>query len=363
MWIEKLIIQNCRIIKKCDLEFSPAFNIIIGDNGSGKSSLIEALTLLSSGRSFRTSRIKEVIRFNKDSVLVSSIIRNGLDQTSHIGIEKRVGKTKIRINKQDIHSQSTLSKYLPVTVIHPDSIHLIVGSPQERRAFIDWIAFYQFSNFYPLWKRYKHILKQRNLCLKSSTHRYALDQWTKELTVLQKDIHQYREKSLKLIQPHLTLICKHLSQDINVKIILKSGLPKNTDLSEHSLLEFYKDRRSTDLKFGRTVHGVHRADIDILINDSPAIQSASRGQLKLLATALLLAQSRSIHTDDSQSGVVIIDDLAAELDTDNKNNLLAFLTSLKQQLFITSTPQSKISLKNAKVFHVKHGEISELSQA
>ena len=363
MWIEKLTIKNCRIIENSQIDFSPEFNIIVGENGSGKSSLIEALTLLSSGRSFRTSRIKELINYHKESVLISSKIRS--DQLIHnytqIGIEKRPGKTSIRINQQDIHTQSELSRFLPVTVIHPDSIKLITGSPSERRAFIDWIAFYSFPAFYSLWKRYKHILKQRNLCLKLSSHRYALDQWTHELVSLQSEIHQYRLRSVLLLNPVLSSICDELLGGINVKLELKSGFPIDIDLKKNRLLEFYNAKEANDLKMGRTMFGVHRSDITILIDNVPAIQCASRGQLKLLAVSLFLAQSKSIKVDnDSKLGIIIIDDLAAELDFDNKKKLLSFLTQLDQQLILTTTDIQKLPLENAKVFHVKHGVIENI---
>lgn len=370
MWIENIKIENCRVINNCDIQFSKKANIIVGDNGSGKSSLIEALTLLSRGRSFRTSRIKEVITYQKDSILVSSRLRSSskLDSnecvdtsssslSTQIGIEKKPGKTHIRINQRDIYSQSELSRYLPITVIHPDSINLIVGSPNERRAFIDWISFYSFPSFYPLWRRYKHILKQRNLCLKLASHRYALDQWTRELISLQPKIHHFRQEALNLIKPELALICEKLMESLDVKLVLKSGFPTNTNFNEDDLLEVYKQKEETDLKFGRTTYGVHRSDIDILINNVSAMHCASRGQLKLLSVSLLLAQSKAIKLDHDDLGVIMIDDLAAELDEDNKNNLLFFLTQLDQQLILTSTQTNKLDLKDAKVFHVKHGKI------
>jgi DNA replication and repair protein RecF len=374
MWIEKLTIKNCRVIENSEIDFSPQFNIIVGDNGSGKSSLIEALTLLSSGRSFRTSRIKELISYHKESVLITSRLRSGHPEDKYdkaprslsnnhtqIGIDKKPGKTRIRINQRDIQSQSELSRYLPVTVIHPDSIKLIIGSPSERRAFIDWISFYSFPDFYSLWKRYKHILKQRNLCLKLSSHRYALDQWTRELVSLQAEIHDYRFKSIKLLNPVLSHICTELLGSMDVKLVLKSGFPTGTDLEKNKLLEFYKAKEVSDLKAGRTMFGVHRSDINILIDDVPAIQCASRGQLKLLAVSLFLAQSKSIKVDDqSKLGVIIIDDLAAELDHVNKEKLLQFLIHLNQQLILTTTQISKLPLENAKVFHVKHGRIESV---
>ena len=181
MWIKNITINNCRSLKSVSLELSSDLNMIVGPNASGKTSLLEALNILSKGRSFRTSHIDEVITETKESVLISAaIVDNGelkhegkpkvKKTTSQIGIEKSKTKTKIRINKQDVYTQAELSSHLPITVIHPNSIDLITGSPAVRRSYLDWIAFYIYPDFLKQWKKYQHILRQRNICLKSPKH-------------------------------------------------------------------------------------------------------------------------------------------------------------------------------------------------
>ncbi|KAG1707626.1 DNA replication and repair protein RecF [Nymphon striatum] len=336
MWVETLKIHNCRILREVDIEFSPSLNIINGQNGSGKTSLLEALTLLSKGRSFRTSRIAEVINYDKSSVLIASTIQSNSGIITKIGIEKLVGKTHIRINQKDIHSQSELSRFLPITVIHPDSIKLITGSPSERRAYIDWLCFYSFPSFYENWKSYQHILKQRNSCLKNKAHRYALSTWTDKLIDLQPVIHDFRSKALDKLKPQMIDIASELLGDVSCDIELKSGVPLNVEFDKQGLSDFYAEKVETDIKFGRTNSGVHRADLNISLNGIPAVQSASRGQLKLLSISLLLAQSNAINSKGDK-GIIIIDDVAAELDEANKNNLLNYLQELNQQLILTNT--------------------------
>jgi len=358
MWIEKLQIQNCRILKNVELELSPHFNIIYGDNGSGKTSFLEALSLLSKGRSFRTSRISEVINNNKSSVLVSSSINNKSGITSQIGIEKSSEKTQIRINKKDVYTQSELSRHLPITVIHPDSIKLITGSPAERRSFIDWLSFYLHNDFHNVWKKYQHILKQRNSCLRNVAHRYALDDWTKELIKLQPIIHEYRSNSLEKLQKKVNNISSEILGDIKCEIDLKSGFPQHLKLDKETLTDYYAEKLDFDIKLGRTQGGVHRADLIITMNGISAIQSASRGQLKLIVITLLLAQNNTIHDENNSNAIILIDDIAAELDADNKKILINYLLKLEQQLIITTPASDKIEIKNAKMFHVKQGEIT-----
>ncbi|MEH6456142.1 MAG: DNA replication and repair protein RecF [Cocleimonas sp.] len=361
MWIKNITINDCRLLNSVSLEFSPDLNIIVGPNASGKTSLLEALNILSKGRSFRTSHIKEVISDKKDSILVSAGIidtSNSNHDLSNIGIEKSSSKTKIRINKQDVYTQAELSSYLPITVIHPNSIDLITGSPAIRRSYLDWIAFYVFPDFLSKWKKYQHILRQRNICLKSSKHAYSLDKWTEELVLLQPDLIRYRSDVIKLLQPIVNEIGENLLNGLNIQLELKTGFPKDQKLDTKSLLEYYKQKQEYEFKVKRTTAGSHRADFNILLNSTPAMESASRGQLKLLAICLLLAQSNSISITSSGQGVLLIDDLAAELDTANKELLLKYLSKLDKQLIITSTNIIEIAGVESKVFHVKHGSFT-----
>lgn len=357
MWVEQITIKNCRILNAVEITLSPSLNIISGDNGSGKTSFLEALSLLSRGRSFRTSRISDLISHGKSSVLISSSIRSESKIATQIGIEKSVGKTRIRINKKDIYSQSELSRHLPITVIHPESIKLITGSPAERRAFIDWICFYLYPGFHSIWKSYQHILKQRNSCLKHKVHRYALEKWTIELAELQPEIHDYRCKAIKAISPSIVKITSDILASKTCGIELKSGFPSHVKFEQDSILEYYKEKQELDLKFGRTHAGVHRSDLTIQLDGKPANQTASRGQLKLLAISLLLAQSNVIHSSNTSKAIILIDDITAELDPENKHILLDYLNSLDQQLILTTPSETKLKLNNSTMFHVKHGEL------
>ncbi len=358
MWIKKLTVNNCRLLDKESLRFSSDLNIIVGKNASGKTSLLESLSILSSGKSFRTSHISEVITHKKESVLIAAELIDN-ESLLKIGIQKSQNKTKIRINHQDVYSQAELSSKLPITIIHPGSIDLITGTPSLRRSYIDWIAFYLFPDFHTKWKQYQHILKQRNLCLKSSKHLYALDKWTDELVSLQPALTEYREEVIKLLTPLLNNISNVLLNGREIELEFNSGFPKDIIIMRDSLLEFYESKKANDLKLKRTTFGIHKADVKILMNSTLAAESASRGQLKLLAICLLLAQSDSISK--SGKGILLIDDLAAELDSMNREKLLHYLSGLDKQLIITTTKEAEFKNIKFKMFHVKHGKISNYS--
>ncbi len=358
MLLEQLSIHHCRIIQQADLDLSPSVNLICGDNGSGKSSILEAVSILSKGRSFRTSHISDVIQHTQEALLIRAQSSEG-DKRYTIGIERSKLATRIRVNQQDINTQAALSRYLPVTIIDPNSIDLLTGSPSLRRSYIDWIAFYLFPEFHRIWQNYQRVLKQRNLCLRVPSYLSALPQWTDELIKAQILIHQFREQALTVLLPRLSDLASQLLGSHQLTIKLTSGFAQTMeDLSPEAQRDFYLQRRDIDIKSARTLSGAHRADLQIYFNDQLAQISASRGQLKLIAVALLLAQSRSIDPDEQRKGIIAIDDLAAELDPENKVSLLKCLRALDQQLLLTTTQAELIPLlAKDQMFHVKHGNV------
>jgi len=356
--LETLSIHHCRIIEQADLALSPSVNLICGDNGSGKSSILEAVSILSKGRSFRTSRISDVIQHNHEALLIRATGSEGEDRYT-IGIERSKHDTRIRVNQQDVNTQAALSRYLPVTIIDPNSIELLTGSPSLRRAYIDWIAFYLFPEFHRVWQNYRRILKQRNLCLRVPAYLSALPQWTDELIKAQIIIQQFRERALLTLMPQLTTLGSELLGAHKFTIRLTSGFAQTMeDLSFEAQREFYLEKQDSDIKSARTLSGAHRADVQVYFDNQLAQISASRGQLKLIAIAMLLAQSRSIDPEAQRKGIIVIDDLAAELDNENKKKLLQCLRGLGQQLLLTTTQSELVPLLDEdRMFHVKHGNV------
>jgi len=356
MWIKSLAVKNCRLIRDIKIDLSADINILYGNNASGKTSLLEAIYILSTGKSFRTHQIIDVISHNKSGILVSGEIKNSSESSNYLGIEKSNKVTKIRINRKNIFSQAALSQHLPVTVIHPSSTHLITGGPSLRRSFIDWMAFYLFPDFQKKWKEYKHVLRQRNICLKYSKHRFSLQKWTEELVLYQPELIEFREKVLNIFRPLMITISKELLINVDLDISLKSGFPIGTNLDIDSLLCFYRSKENYDLKVQRTTAGVHVADFSLTVNKIPVAKEASKGQLKLYTTALLLAQSIAIQGSENRKSVILIDDLSSELDSENEENLLRHLLGLNQQIILTSISKDISSSIESRMFHVKHGE-------
>lgn len=355
MWLSDFTVQNCRIINEVTLELNRHINFFFGVNGSGKTSVIEALSILSLGRSFRTHRISEVIQDNKDYVLVSAIGNKSTNADTRIGIKKSNKKTLIHVNRSPIKSQSHLSKLLPISIIHPLSHELISGGASMRRSYIDWIAFYLFPEFHQLWKQYSAVLKQRNAALKEPKLYFALEHLTSELSKLQKPIHKYRLAALDTLKHELLNSIPSFLSDYTPQLSLSSGLPGEVDLEADALFDYYLSRIALEKKLGRTTKGIHYTNLEIKLNAKPAATTASRGQAKIASILLYIAQSLAIN----KKGIIAIDDLSAELDADNYRKVLNFVLSLNRQLFITDTNKNTLPVTGipTNTFHVEHGSI------
>ncbi|HPQ97074.1 MAG TPA: DNA replication and repair protein RecF, partial [Thiolinea sp.] len=265
MWLEQLSISNCRIIAQCELDLTPRANVFTGGNASGKSSLVEALVLLSRGRSWRTARPQELIRHGEDTLTVTGRIAGGAIHSSYpIGIARTGRETRIRINHADVRQQSELSSHLPLTVIHPDSVELITGPPAQRRALLDWIAFYRSADFHPLWKNGQRILRQRNACLRDPTQRYALGYWNEQLAQVIPEIQQQRQQALQALQETLQELAFPHAVVGRVGLVLGSGFPQGVLLEQDNLLRFFQRHEEQELRAGTSLYGPHRVELQIL---------------------------------------------------------------------------------------------------
>jgi len=365
VWLKQLSIENCRLITQASVELSPQANLLIGDNASGKSSFLEALSILSRGRSFRPPRIQEMIRHGEQTLTVAGKIQQDDTGAEYpLGISKTLTETRIRINHADIHQQAELSSHLPLTIIHPDTLEILSGGPAQRRAMLDWVAFYQSVDFHQDWKNYQRILKQRNVCLRDEQQRFALQHWTEQLVELQPRIHQARCDALKAMVTALDKLTPLFTHTGVPTLKLYPGFPGNIkpDNSE-SIHRFLTSRKEHEIQQGMSLYGCHRGDLSVALDGIPAARYASRGQLKMLGVALLLAQSQAITTEAQKRGIIAIDDLISELDAENQTLLYQVLRKTDQQLIVTGTqvPGNNHLINTGKMFHVEHGQFTEMS--
>lgn len=368
MAISQFRISDFRNFESLQLKFDQVMNFIIGNNGSGKTSLLEAIYYLSHGRSFNTSNHGKVIRFDQDSFVLSADLEQQTEQgleEQKLGLRRfRNGDVEIRIDGEAEKRVSQLAKCLPVQLITPESFKLFFGGPKERRHFFDFGLFHVKHAFYQHWLRFTKIHKHRNALLKKRPSRYneEFEYWDGEFCRLAELISQDREEYLTLFNSQYektNLNVQSFLTNAEVKFHLSSGYNREQDLHLQLKQSFDKD-----VKFGYTSVGPHKSDVKIKTHNRLVEDVFSRGQLKLLLYVIKLLQS-NIISENQLTPIMLIDDIASEVDKYNLQTIFEFLQSSKETQFFISSLNNDIAgfladeYKSHAMFHVKHGRIKQ----
>ena len=358
MQLTQVDIHRVRNLTNVSLLPAGGLNLIFGSNASGKTSLLEAIYLLSNGRSFRTGNIRSVVQHNTETLQVfGKIKQEKTNSLIHLGIERGSTGTQLRINQNTVKQASQLAAYLPVQVINPEAHRLLEQGPTQRRKFLDWGLFHVEPTFHLTWQHYTRLLKQRNAALRHKKFSDNIRIWDKPLLEYADNLTSLRQHYVSEITPLIQKYSKYL---LRTSITVEYRQGWNIELS---LAEALKRSFPQDCQQGYTRNGPHRADLRLL-EDGIAVQDKfSRGQQKLLVCALRLAQIKHLKNRVKQSSIVLVDDLAAELDIHHRKRLLELLAETGAQLFITTTEAEQLDTKawlSKKMFHVEHGQVTEV---
>jgi len=359
MFLTQLDIRQVRNLHEIKIKPSKRCNYIYGANASGKTSVLEAIYLLSIARSFRTTHIKHVISHDLDFLQVFARIENNKQEISAVGLERSAKKTRIRINGADVKQVSALSALLPVQIINPDVHKLLEQGPKYRRQFIDWGVFHVEHGFLLAWQQYYRVLKQRNAALRKKLVRDTITLWDEQLIQHAKTITLSRENYLSGFLPIFNLYVEKL-MELSVELKYSRGWSPELSFTETLHKNFDKD-----IYKGFTTLGPHRADLEISHNGILVQNCFSRGQQKLLVCAMRLAQITYLKSQNNQQSILLVDDLAAELDLEHRQNLIELLIDTQAQLFVTATEHNSFVLPSeieSKRFHVEHGILKEVVQ-
>lgn len=357
MSLLKLDIFSLRNIQQAHLEPLSSINLITGDNASGKSSLLEAIFILGRARSYRTHYVKQAIAFDSPHLIVSAQSRQHNDSLCYLGIQIDSKQQEIRINQETAHKVD-LAYAFPVQIIHPNSYRLLDGGPQYRREFLDWGVFNHNKLFLAAWRQYSKALQHRNAILKTRQVR-QLSVWDRELCEHGSAIAVFRQEYVTELQPVFTELAQYFLRLDSVTMHFQQGWDVTMNLQQSLASGLEKD-----LRYGCTHNGPHRADLQIHCHGRPARDFMSRGQQKLLVLALILSQVKLLNIKTDNQCCILIDDMTAELDTENTGKLLKYLAELGCQVFMASTALSDFgnlaNIEHYKVFHVEHGCIKQI---
>ena len=354
MALSKLVINHVRNIQRAQIIPHPRLNIIYGTNASGKTSLLEAVQILGTARSFRTARINQAIQWSAPCMTISG--RLDARPEVQMGVERCQGKTRIRVNHQNVNQASALVRQLPVYLITPESHHILDQGPRPRRQLLDWGVFHVKPAYLAQVKAYMRVLRQRNAALRDEHNPDLARSFDPVLIQAAEKVDQARQDYVAALAPKITEIMEKLSGEtitVHYQQGWRAGEPLQTVL---------KAQLERDVSKRHTQSGPHRADL-LFKTQGIAIQTAfSRGQHKMLVCALRLAQLQHYHEQTGQHAVVLVDDLAAELDQAHRQQLLSLLMASEAQIFITLTEKNLLDTAKYpqhKMFHVKQGVITE----
>jgi len=356
MGIQHLEIQNVRNIQSQKIEFCSGLNVFYGKNGSGKTSVIEAIHILGTGKSFRASQIRQVVKEGESELIVFSRLQNEENKAVSIGIQRNKTEFHAKIDGVRIKGLSELAKQLPLLVITPESHRLLESGPSWRRKYLDWGVFHVEHQYASVWSKYHTALKQRNSLLQQKGSQLNIQTWTETLCSLGEDLHQYRFAYFEKLTPLLNKFSDIFLPGQRLEFEYSIGWPKHGTL--HDALESHLVQ---DLQHGRTEYGPHRADLKIRFNGMNARETVSRGQQKLLVYAMQLAQIDCIYETASKRTTLLLDDLSAELDEEKIGLLLNTINKEFNQVVITTADLNSIPVErftNKRLFHVEHGLIT-----
>ena len=379
MHVVRLDIRHLRRFREASLAPGPGLNLITGENGAGKTSVLEALHLMAYGRSFR-GRVRDGLVQAGEPALEVFVewvesgrqrLRTGTGGVADgIPAYVRARKAGLRHNGHEwtgrldgagVTHLGELCAALAVVSFDPGSHALVSGGGEPRRRFLDWGLFHVEPDFLPLWRRYSRALRQRNALLKAQAGDSQLDAWDAELAEAGDGMTRQRQAYLDALHPHYVRLITALAPSLGAgELHYLPGWRRD----ELSLRDALLVARRRDLQQGHTSVGPHRADWSLGFAALPGREALSRGQAKLVALAALLAQAEHHALARGEWPVVALDDLASELDRNHQQRVLEHLLGCGAQVFVTGTePPASLesALVSARKFHVEQGRIQPAS--
>lgn len=346
--VERFSARNFRCLAAIEFEPAARYNLIYGVNASGKTSILEALSFLGRGKSFRGAPASELLRHGEEEFLLAAKLRDG-GRSIRVGVRNGRGGLDARVDGEPA-GVAGLANVLPLQVVDPDVHELVAGSPERRRRYLDWLAFHVEPAFLDQWRRFRRALKQRNAALRSGAGRAVINSWNTEFVSVAQAVDAARRAALQAVLPALERTGQALLGE-GFDYTYRPGWG-----ADRELLAQLEEGLARDRLQGSTQTGPQRADLKLSYDDRQAKRLVSRGQQKLLACAMVLAASETVQTRLGRPLLLLLDDPAAELDATALARLMGCVSALDCQVIATSIERNTTIFDVAPaVFHVEQG--------
>ncbi len=371
MYIEQLELRNYRNYESIDVSFENKVNVILGENAQGKTNIMESIYVLAMAKSHRTSNDKDLIRWDQEYAKIKGRIQK---YNGALPLELVLSK-KGKKAKSNHLEQSKLSQYvgnMNVVMFAPEDLHLVKGSPQVRRRFIDM----EIGQVSPVYLHdislYQKILQQRNHYLKQLQTRKQKDQTmldvlTEQFIEMAVKITKKRFEFVQLLESWAKPIHSGISRNLEtLEIVYKPSLDVSDNQEWSKMVDIYEqkfnDIREREIDRGVTLVGPHRDDLQFIVNDRDVQTFGSQGQQRTTALSVKLAEIELIHSEIKEYPILLLDDVLSELDDYRQSHLLNTIQG-KVQTFVTTTNVDGIdhqTLNEATTFEVEAGSMKRL---
>ena len=362
--LQKLSVNAFRNYREPTLfQPGPGINLVYGANGSGKSSLLEAIYLLGSGRSFRTSRMARLVCEGDEELLVyGEVVSSTNRRVSRLGLSRdRNGITGLKKDGAQVKGLSELARVLRVQIFQPGTVELVEGPAAARRRYLDWGLFHVEQSFLEHWRAMTAALRQRNRLLKApSLDRRELSVWTQQVASTSARIDGLRRSYLASLEPVINATCELFPELPSTRIGLYSGWSGD---GESALLETLNLEEEQDRRRGFTGKGAHRAELRLTSDAGPVRDVFSRGQAKVFSYLMLLSQLKHLVEAEGRGCLILVDDLASELDQEHRERMTQAIIELGQQTIFTALHARQLGEQlgqDVPMFHVEHGVLTRV---
>ena len=361
MKLASVQIRNFRNLEEVAFHSNQSINVFVGENGSGKSSILEAIHYLGFARSFRSNKHRHVIQHDKQNFTVFCEALAGQNKRK-LGLSRGSDDSfSVSVDGERSKKVAALVSELPVQVFTPQSSDLLLGPPKLRRRYLDWLLFHVEHSFYEKANSYQKVIKHKNALLRKGS-RESCEQskfWNMQFLTLGLELSLFRGHILDTeLKPLILSNLRHFLPEFSFEISYYRGWEKDLSLEE-SLIK----NNERDSRVGYTSIGPHKADVRIKLDGVLAHEILSRGQLRMLVAALQLAQTQHLHSYTKKTSIFLLDDIGAELDVVKRELFIDKLLDLNAQLFVTAIEEQQIPFINKyhdkKMFHVEHGQVRE----
>jgi len=339
--LQSVTIKNFRCFENLTMMFEQPVILIEGSNGSGKTSLLEALHYACYLRSFRTTQAQELVREGSRSFFIKAMISDDTTHEVQVGFSER--KKLVRLDQRAITTYKELFDTYRVVTVTEDDLSLIRGAPEERRAFIDQICTMANSEYGQLYRSFRQIWASRNAVLRAPFHKESYALWSEQLYKSSELLRAQREAVLQQLEKKMEeIITTHLGSRYTIQLHYKAVVDYGQ--SYEAFQETLQKLTPDEIRYGRSLFGAHLDDITILFADRRSRSYASRGQQKLIVLIMKMAQQTLFP-----SSLMLLDDFMTDFDQIRLQELIPALLASKNQLIFTvpvsHTPLADILVK------------------